>query len=100
MQEYGLYFGIVGLILAAYVLVKGILVAIQKRRDPGSSSILPAPAYGVIASVVLTYGLGFLKPQLPWLESQPFWVYRIIFPGTTLLFPAILYVISRRPSSN
>lgn len=100
MQEYGLYFGIVGVILAAYVLVKGILVAIQKRRDPGSASLIPAPAYGVIASVVLTYGLGFLKPQLPWLESQPFWFYRIIFPGTTLLFPAIIYVISRRPSSN
>ena len=100
MQEYGLYFGIVGLILAAYVFVKGILVALQKRRDPGSSSLIPAPAYGVIASVVLTYGLGFLKPQLPWLESQPFWVYRIIFPGTTLLFPAIMYVISRRSPSN
>lgn len=100
MQEYGLYFGIVGLILAAYVLVKGILLAIQKRRDPGSASLIPVPAYGVIASVVLTYGLGFLKPQLPWLESQPFWVYRIIFPGTTLLFPAIIYIISRRSTSN
>jgi hypothetical protein len=100
MVEYGLYFGIAGLILAAYVLVKGILVAIQKRRDPASGSILPPPAYGVIASVILTYGLGFLKPKLPWLESQPFWVYRIIFPGTTLLFPAIIYLISRRSPSN
>jgi O-antigen ligase len=99
MQEYGLYLGIVGLILAAYVLVKGILAAIQKRRDPGSSSLLPLPAYGIIASVILTYGLGFLKAKLPWLESQPFWVYRIIFPGTTLLFPAIIYIISRRSPS-
>lgn len=100
MQEYGLYFGIVGLILAAYVFVKGVIVAIQKRREPGSASLVPPPAYGVIASVILTYGLGFLKPQLPWLESQPFWVYRIIFPGTTFLFPAIIYLISRRPPSN
>ena len=100
MAEYGLYFGIVGLILAAYVLVKGILAAIQKSRDPGSASILPPPAYGVIASVILTYGLGFLKPKLPWLESQPFWVYRIIFPGTTLFFPAIIYLISRRTPSS
>ena len=100
MAEYGLYFGIVCLILAAYVLVKGILAAIQKSRDPGSAFMIPPPAYGVIASVLLTYGLGFLKPKLPWLESQPFWVYRIIFPGTTLLFPAIIYLISRRSPSN
>lgn len=100
MQEYGMYFGIVGLILAAYVFVKGVLAAIQKSRDPGAAFLITPPAYGVIASVILTYGLGFLKPNLPWLESQPFWVYRIIFPGTTLLFPAIIYLISRRPPSD
>lgn len=100
MQEYSLYLGIVGLILAAYVFVKGVLVAIQKSRDPGAAFMIPPPAYGVIASVILTYGLGFLKPNLPWLESQPFWVYRIIFPGTTLLFPAVIYLISRRSPSN
>ena len=100
MAEYGLYFGIVCLILAAYVFVKGILAAIQKSRDPGSAFMIPPPAYGAIASVLLTYGLGFLKPKLPWLESLPWWGYRIIFPGTTLLFPAIIYVISRRSPSN
>jgi hypothetical protein len=100
MQEYGLYFGIVGVILAAYVLVKGMIVASQKRQDPGSASLLPPPAYGVIASVILTYGLGFLKPKLPWLEAAPWWGFRIIFPGTTFLFPAIIYLIGRRPPSN
>jgi hypothetical protein len=35
--------------------------------------------------------LGFFRPSLPW------WGYRLIFPGTTMLFPAIMYIIGSRP---
>ncbi len=93
MEEYGLYFCIICLMLAAYVLFKGITAAVQKSRDPGSASLFPPPAYGVVASVLLTFGLGFLKLKMPW------WGFRIIFPGTTMLFPAIIYLISRRSPS-
>lgn len=90
MQEYGLYLGIICLILAAYVLVKGITAAFR-RRELGSESLVPPPAYGVVASVLLAFGLGYLKLKLPW------WGFRVVFPGTTLLFPAIIYVVGRRP---
>jgi hypothetical protein len=92
MQEYGLYFGIVCFILAGYALVKGIVTAFR-RRNLGSDSLIPPPVYGLIASVLLTFGLGFLKLKLPW------WGFRAVFPGTAMLFPAILYVIGRRPPS-
>lgn len=92
MEEYRLYFGVICLILAAYVLIKGIAGAFR-RRTLGSESLIPPPAYGVVASILLTYGLGFLKLKLPW------WGFRVVFPGTTMLFPAIIYIIGRRPAS-
>lgn len=92
MQEYGLYWAIVCLILAVYVLVKGVTAAIR-RRTLGSDSLIPPPAYGVAASMLLTFGLGFLKLELPW------WGYRMVFPGTAFLFFGIIYVIGRQPSS-
>jgi hypothetical protein len=92
MQEYGLYWGIVCLILAVYVLVKGVTAAIR-RRTLGSDSLIPPPAYGVASSMLLTFGLGFLKLELPW------WGYRMVFPGTAFLFFGIIYMIGRQPSS-
>jgi hypothetical protein len=91
MEEYGLYIAFICLFLAAYVLVKGIAAAYRQGHGDGSVSLFPPPAYGVVASVLLTLGLGFFRLTLPW------WGFRIIFPGTTLLFPAILYIIGRRP---
>ena len=93
MEEYSLYFGIGCLVLALYVLIKGVLAAFRQSQDPGSASLVPPPAFGVVASVLLTFGLGFLKLKLPW------WGFRIIFPGTTMLFPAIIYLIGRRSPS-
>jgi len=92
MQEYALYWGIICLIVAVYVLAKGIMAAFR-RRELGSDSLVPPPVYGIVASLLLTFGLGFLKLKLPW------WGFRVVFPGTTMLFPAIIYVIGRRPRS-
>lgn len=92
MEEYAGYYSAACLIMAAYVMVKGVLAALAQRKDPEFSTLFPPPAYGVVASVLLTFGLGFLKLKLPW------WGYRLIFPGTTLLLPAIIYLIGRRPS--
>jgi hypothetical protein len=102
MEEYSLYFGIVCVILAGYVLVKGVVAAVRKRTL-GSDSMVPPPAYGVIASILLTYAFGFLKVQ-SFVETYtgqpvPWWGFRAIFPGTTMLFPAIIYIIGRRPPS-
>jgi hypothetical protein len=91
MEEYSLYFAMICLFLAAYVLIKGVAAAYRQGHGDGSVSLFPPPAYGVVASVLLTVGLGFFRLKLPW------WGFRIIFPGTTLLFPAILYIIGRRP---
>lgn len=93
MEDFSLYYGIVCLILAVYVLAKGIIAAVRQSQDPGSASIIPPPAMGVVASILLTYGLGFLKIKLPW------WGFRAIFPGTTMLFPAVIYLIGRRRPS-
>lgn len=94
MEEYSLYLGTVCLFFAAYVLVKGIVAAYRQGYGDGSGSLFPPPAYGVVASVLLTFGLGFFRLKLPW------WGFRIIFPGTTLLFPAILYIIGRRSAQD
>ncbi|MDH5641691.1 MAG: hypothetical protein OEY28_10380 [Nitrospira sp.] len=103
MEDSSFYFGIVCLIIAMYVLTKGILAAIRLSQDPGAGTIIPPPVMGAVASVLLTYGLGLLKFQLL-VESYtgepiPWWGYRAIFPGTTMLFPAIIYIIGRRPPS-
>ena len=94
MQEYSGYLAATCLILAAYVLFRGILAAYLQSRGDGSETLLPTPAFGVAASFLLTFGLGFLRIELPW------WGFRIVFPGTTLLFPAIIYVIGRRSARN
>lgn len=91
MHEYADYFGSLFLFLAAYVLFKGIAAAYRQGHGDGSVSLFPAPAYGVVASVLLTYGLGFFQIKLPW------WGFRMIFPGTTFLFPVIIYFIGRGP---
>lgn len=101
MEDSSFYFGIVCLILAGYVLVKGIVAAVRQSKNPGISSIIPPPVMGAAASVLLTYALGFLQIQSV-VESYtgqpvPWWGFRAIFPGTTVLFPAIIYIIGRRP---
>lgn len=94
MQEYGLYWGVSCFILAVYVLAKGIVAANRQKRENEAETLVPAYVFGIVASVLLTFGLGFLRVKLPW------WGFRIVFPGTTLLFPAIIYVIGRRAPSN
>ena len=103
MEDSGFYSGIVCLILALYVLIKGVLTAIRQSQGPGRVSIIPPPVMGAAASVLLTYGLGFLQIQSV-VESYtgqpvPWWGFRAIFPGTTMLFPAIIYIIGRRRPS-
>ncbi|MCP9439547.1 MAG: hypothetical protein NHB36_06625 [Nitrospira sp.] len=92
MEEHNLYYSVACIIAAVYAMVKGVIAALAQRSDPEAASLFPPPAYGVVASILLTFGLGFLKLKLPW------WGYRLIFPGTTMLFPAIIYLIGRRPS--
>jgi len=48
MQEYALYWGIICLIVAVYVLAKGIMAAFR-RRKLGSDSLVPPPVYGIVA---------------------------------------------------
>ncbi|MDK2743438.1 MAG: hypothetical protein H8K03_01040 [Nitrospira sp.] len=91
MQEYALYFGICSIILSVYTLVKGFVAASRQRSEDHSTTLVPAYIYGIVASILLTFGLGFLKLKLPW------WGFRIVFPGTTLLFPALIYLVGRRP---
>lgn len=90
-QEYAAYYGSACLILSVYLLIKGLSTASRQRSVDRSPTLLPAYIYGVLASVLLTVGLGFFRPTLPW------WGYRLIFPGTTMLFPAIMYLIGSRP---
>lgn len=91
MQEYATYYGSACIIFSLYVLIKGFMAASRQRSEDRSTTLVPAYIYGVVASILLTVGLGFFKPSLPW------WGYRLIFPGTTMLFPAVIYLIGRRP---
>lgn len=91
MQEYALYFGVSCIILSLYTLVKGFMAASRQRTEDSSTTLVPAYIFGIVASILLTFGLGFLRLKLPW------WGFRIVFPGTTLLFPAIIYLVGRRP---
>ena len=91
MQEYAVYYGSACIILSVYILIKGFLSASRQRSDDQSTTLVPAYVFGVVASILLTVGLGFFKPTLPW------WGYRLIFPGTTMLFPGIIYLIVRPP---
>lgn len=91
MQEYGMYPGAACLMLALYTLVKGIATASRQRRENDPTDTAPSVPFGIAASLLLTLGLGFLRVKFPW------WGVMIIFPGTVLLFPAIIYAIGRRP---
>ena len=91
MQEYALYYGMACIILSLYTLVKGFIKASQQRSEDHSTTLVPAYVYGIVASILLTIGLGFFKLTLPW------WGYRVVFPGTTFLFAGIIYLIARRP---
>ena len=91
MQEYAVYYGSACIIFSLYILIKGFLAASRQRSNDHSTTLVPAYVFGIVASILLTVGLGFFKPTLPW------WGYRMIFPGTTMLFPAIIYLIGRRP---
>lgn len=90
MQEYASYYGSACIIFSIYVLIKGFTAASRQRSENHSTTLVPAYVFGIVASILLTVGLGFFKPSLPW------WGYRMIFPGTTMLFPAIIYFIGRR----
>ncbi|MGE3978578.1 MAG: hypothetical protein AB7F94_13455 [Nitrospira sp.] len=91
MQEYAAYYGTACIIFSVYLLIKGFLAASRQRSEDRSTTLVPAYLYGILASILLTFGLGFLRLKLPW------WGFRIVFPGTTLLFPAIIYLVGRRP---
>ncbi|MGQ0694030.1 MAG: hypothetical protein ACT4OL_00460 [Nitrospiraceae bacterium] len=91
MQEYGMYSGAACLILAFYTLVKGIATAWRQRRENDPTDTAPSVPFGVAASLLLTLGLGLFRVKFPW------WGVMIIFPGTVLLFHAIIYEIGRRP---
>ena len=90
-QEYAVYYGAACLVLSVYLLIKGCISASRQRSADHSTTLVASYAYAVVASVLLTVGLGFFRPTLPW------WGYRLIFPGTTMLFPAVMYLIGRRP---
>jgi hypothetical protein len=81
MQEYAAYYGTACIIFSVYLLIKGFIAASRQRSEDHSTT----------ASILLTVGLGFFRPSLPW------WGYRLIFPGTTMLFPAVIYFVGRRP---
>jgi hypothetical protein len=91
MQEYAAYYGSACIIFSVYLLIKGFTAASRQRSEDRSMTLVPAYVFGIVASILLTVGLGFFRPSLPW------WGYRMIFPGTTLLFPAVIYLIGRRP---
>lgn len=91
MQEYSAYYGTACIIFSVYLLIKGFTAASRQRSEDQSTTLVPAYVYGILASILLTVGLGFFKPSLPW------WGYRMIFPGTTMLFPAAIYLVGRRP---
>lgn len=91
MQEYAAYYGTACIIFSVYLLIKGFMAASRQRTEDYSTTLVPAYVYGILASILLTVGLGFFRPSLPW------WGYRLIFPGTTMLFPAIIYFLGRRP---
>ncbi len=90
-QEYATYYGTACIVLSVYLLIKGCISAASQRREDRSPTLIASYIYAVLASILLTVGLGFFRPSLPW------WGYRLIFPGTTMLFPAIMYLIGRRP---
>lgn len=90
-QEYAAYYGTACLVLSVYLFIKGFISASRQRREDRSPTLVASYIYAVLASVLLTVGLGFFRPTLPW------WGYRLIFPGTTMLFPAIMYFTGRRP---
>jgi hypothetical protein len=89
-QEYAAYYGTACIVFSVYLLVKGFIAASKQRSEDHSMTLVPAYVYGILASILLTVGLGFFRPSLPW------WGYRMIFPGTTMLFPAIIYFVGRR----
>ncbi|MGE0644044.1 MAG: hypothetical protein AB7P24_10255 [Nitrospira sp.] len=90
-NEYAVYYGTACLVLSAFLLIKGFMSAARQRSADHSTTLIASYTLAVVASVLLTVGLGFFRPTLPW------WGYRLIFPGTTMLFPAIMYFIGRRP---
>ncbi len=79
------------MVLALFTLVKGIATAWRQRRENDPTDTAPSVPFGVAASLLLTLGLGFLRVKFPW------WGVMIIFPGTVVLFPAIIYAIGRHP---
>lgn len=91
MHEYAPYYGTACIIFSFYLLIKGFIAASRQRSEDHSTTLVPAYVYGILASILLTVGLGFFRPSLPW------WGYRLIFPGTTILFPAVIYFLGRRP---
>ncbi len=91
MQDYSVYYGSACIIFSLYILIKGFVAASRQRSEHHSTTLVPAYLYGIVASILLTLGLGFFKPTLSW------WGYRLVFPGTTMIFPAIIYLIGRRP---
>lgn len=64
-QEYAAYYGSACLILSVYLLIKGFSTASRQRSVDRSPTLLPAYIYGVLASVLLTVGLGFFGRPCP-----------------------------------
>jgi hypothetical protein len=90
--EYDEYLGAANLLLAVFALAWGIATAYRQTREGGPVAVVvPTLPFGVEASLLLTFSLAFLRVELPW------WGYAIVFPGTALLFPAVIYAVGRRP---
>ena len=63
----------------------------RQTREDGPVATGATLPFGVMASLLLTFGLMLLRVDPPW------WGVVIVFPGTVLLFPAIIYAVGRRP---
>ena len=80
--------------MAASALVWGIVTEFRQTREEGPVALVPTLPFGVMASLLLLFGLVFVKVELPW------WGFVIVFPGTALLFPAIIWAAGYRPASD
>ena len=90
MQDYSAYYGTACIIFSALSPHQGVQrrPAAKRRSFHDAGSSLCLWNRGVDSADRWS---GIFRPNLPW------WGYRLIFPGTTMLFPAIIYLVGRRP---
>jgi hypothetical protein len=90
MREHSGYLGVACLVLAGCALAWGIATEFRQTREDGPVATVPTLPFGVMASLLLTFGLGFLRVELPW------WGYFLLFPGGAVLFCVLIYQARRR----